>query len=810
MTGDKNGKVSRLFLAASSAGKTAANRAQGMKNYPIVLPLGLLVVISVAAVFMAFPMPDSLQMSEIADRSVRADRELMVEDPAATREKRDAVRRNSPTVFDLDDGAAQAAKERLNGLFSRGRTILSAPEVQTPIYSDPKQVNKPDEKEMERLRERFNALLGLPSEDKSFSELRKARFSPQLERTIFELIMDLLNQGIVADKKILLDQRDRGILIRRTELQMESLAPYAAVFPSLSEARRLVRERAMIFSSDYEPALTRAVITVAQSLLRPNLVANMEETAKRRDEAAAGVAPVYFQVKPGEIIVREGERVNDLARLKLQALASSADRKDWLPKASGYFVLIAVFLAVTYMVAVRIRQDINLSPRDKLFLASALVLSLALAYAATQVGDAMAKGFPGVNKTTIFFCTPVAAAGMTVTVFLGPFVGVVFSVVASALTGLIFEQKMVMFLYAFLSSIAGLVGLANVRDRGAVVKAGLLASAVNMATILGFGMVEQVELGRHAAFYIGAGLLSGVLSGVIVTGLVPLFEMIFKYTTNVKLLELANLDQPVLRELMVQAPGTYHHSVIVGAMVEAAAEAIGANPLLAKVSAYYHDLGKMKKPLYFVENQITGVNKHEKLAPSMSALILTSHVKDGVELAKQHKLSPQIIDIIQQHHGTSLIQYFYQKARDQRTPDSPEINMEDYRYPGPKPQTREAGLVMLADAVEAASRSIGEPTPARIQGMVQKIINNIFSDGQLDECELTLKNLHLIARSFNKILTGIFHRRISYPEPASKDQTAKTKTANGHNGIQQAKEGGHKNGRDKGERQEDLKRLGIS
>jgi putative nucleotidyltransferase with HDIG domain len=810
MSGDKNGKVSRLFVAASSASKTAASRAQEVKNYPAFLHAALLLVISVAAVFMAFPMPDSLLMSEIADRSVRADRELMVEDPSATQEKRDAARRNSPTVFDLDDGAAHAAKARLNSLFLRGRTILNAPDVQSPVYTDPKQVNEPDANDLQRLRERFNALLSLPSEDRSFNALLKARFSPQLERTIFELIMDLLNQGIVADKKILLDQRDRGILIRRTELQLESLAPYAAVFPSLSEARRLVRERAMIFSSDYEPALTRAVITVAQSLLRPNLVMNREETVKRRNEAAAQVAPVYFQVKPGEIIVREGERVNELARLKLRALASKADRKDWFPKASGHFVLIAVFLGVTYLVAVRIRQDINLSSRDKVFLATTLILSLTIAYAATQVGDAMAKGFPGINKTTIFFATPVAAAGMTVTVFLGPFMGIVFSVVASALTGLIFDRQMVMFIYAFLSSVAGLAGLVNVRDRGAVVKAGLLAALVNMAAILGVGLVEQVELGRAAAFYIGAGLLSGILSGVIVTGLVPLFEMIFRYTTNVKLLELANLDQPILRELMVQAPGTYHHSVIVGAMVEAAAEAIGANPLLAKVSAYYHDLGKMKKPLYFVENQITGVNKHEKLAPSMSALILTSHVKDGVELARQHNLSPQIIDIIQQHHGTSLIAYFFQKARDQRTPDAPEINMEDYRYPGPKPQTREAGLVMLADAVEAASRSIGEPTPARIQGMVQKIINNIFSDGQLDECELTLKNLHLIARSFNKILTGIFHRRISYPEPASKDQTARTKAANGHNGIQPAKEAGTKNGRDKGERQEDLKRLGIS
>ena len=217
----------------------------------------------------------------------------------------------------------------------------------------------------------------------------------------------------------------------------------------------------------------------------------------------------------------------------------------------------------------------------------------------------------------------------------------------------------------------------------------------------------------------------------------------------------------------------------------------------------------MKKPLYFVENQLAGQNKHEKLAPSMSSLILISHVKDGVELARRHKLSREIIDIIQQHHGTSLISYFYHKAKERWSEDQPEIRIDDYRYPGPRPQTREAGLVMLADAVEAASRTLDDPTPSRVQGMVQKIINNIFSDGQLDECELTLKDLHLIARTFNKILTGIFHRRIAYPEPAAKD-AAKAKAANGHTSKQPPKSPSDQNGKDKEPRKEDLRRLGIS
>jgi hypothetical protein len=215
---------------------------------------------------------------------------------------------------------------------------------------------------------------------------------------------------------------------------------------------------------------------------------------------------------------------------------------------------------------------------------------------------------------------------------------------------------------------------------------------------------------------------------------------------------------------MIEVPGTYHHSMVVGTMVEAAASEIGANPLLAKVCGYYHDIGKIKKPLYFVENQEDGINRHDRLAPSMSSLILISHVKDGMEMARENKLGQAIIDTIEQHHGTSLIQYFYDKAKKQKGEEN--VNIDDFRYPGPRPQTREAGLVMLADALEAASRTLENPTPSRIQRLVQELINKIFSDGQLDNCELTLKDLHNIARSFKKILTGIHHHRIEYPETA--------------------------------------------
>jgi putative nucleotidyltransferase with HDIG domain len=307
-----------------------------------------------------------------------------------------------------------------------------------------------------------------------------------------------------------------------------------------------------------------------------------------------------------------------------------------------------------------------------------------------------------------------------------------------------------------------------------------------------------------------SGLSGGIFAGILATGLTPLAEISFGYTTDIKLLELATMDQPLLRELMVEAPGTYHHSVIVGNMVEAAAKSIGANSLLAKVAAYYHDIGKTKKPLYFIENQFECENRHEKLAPSMSSLILISHVKDGIELARQHRLGKEIINIISQHHGKSFISFFYNKAVEAREKTQsakasllPPINSDDFRYPGPKPQTKEAGLVMLADVVEAACRSLTEPTPARIQGLVNRLINGIFSDGQLDECELTLKDLHQIAKHFNQILATIHHKRIEYPVTNGKAK------ADASDPGREPKQDKDKAGTNKERCKTDLKRLGI-
>jgi putative nucleotidyltransferase with HDIG domain len=316
--------------------------------------------------------------------------------------------------------------------------------------------------------------------------------------------------------------------------------------------------------------------------------------------------------------------------------------------------------------------------------------------------------------------------------------------------------------YVINGSIAAVLSLRNMKERKALVPASLWIMVVNCLTLLSLTLFSDSEWGRQTANNFLAAAACGFFSGVLTSGFIPLVEVVFGFNTNLKMLELGNLDRPILRELMLSAPGTYHHSVIVGAMVEAAAEAIGANPYVAKVGAYYHDIGKTKKPLYFVENQ-SGENRHDTLAPSMSALVLIGHVREGAELGRANQLPRVIIDIIEQHHGVSLMGFFYQKAKEHHHPGQPEINEGDFRYPGPKPRSAEAGLVMLGDVCEAATRSLAEPTPVKIRNMVKFVVNQIFSDGQLDECDLKTSEIAVIVNTFTNILIGIYHHRVAYP-----------------------------------------------
>jgi cyclic-di-AMP phosphodiesterase PgpH len=465
-------------------------------------------------------------------------------------------------------------------------------------------------------------------------------------------------------------------------------------------------------------------------------------------------------IKKGEIIVREGERINEDHRKKLSAAHAFAKQERFTVKTFlSFFVLLFLLLAIIIEYAEKNIKKFTLSVKDLLFGAVFTVFSVLLVKTCSLVFEYYAPS----HIEQLFYIIPVFLFGIVFRIVLFSESAIIFSAIFAIVLGFTFENSLAIFLYAFVGNILASYFSGKCENRNVILKAGLYTSVVMGFITIVFDTFLRHPLDDILIRFVFL-LISGVASSFIALGILPVIESVFDYTTDIKLLELANLENVLLENMMLNAPGTYHHSIVVGNLAKAAAESIGAHPLLTRVAAYYHDIGKLKMPHYYIENRVGTKDAHDDLTPNMSALIILSHTKEGVDLAHEHKIGTKITEIIQQHHGTSLVSYFYSKAKEQEDPDLHIIEEKDFRYAGPKPQTKEAGIIMLADAVEAASRILEDPTPKRIESHVQNVIESIFLDGQLDECELTLKDLHAIQKSFITIFIGIFHQRIEYPE----------------------------------------------
>ncbi len=434
----------------------------------------------------------------------------------------------------------------------------------------------------------------------------------------------------------------------------------------------------------------------------------------------------------------------------------------------GTFLIVGLLLLILYKDLMRYRpsvyRDYSLIILIGILLSGNLIVGRIFYY----ILEGFTTWLGNIEPQLTMYAIPLATGSMLAALLIDTHTAIVFSVITSLIAGIWIGNPF----YSVFSFAAGLTAAFSVircKRRSAIWRAGLFVGLVSVLTSLIITFFQMQLLTLNTPITLGFALLNGLVVATLVSAFLPLLEYLFNLTTDISLLEHLDLNQPLMRNLLVEAPGTYHHSIIVGNLVESAAEAVGVNPLLARVSAYYHDIGKIKMPEYFIENQPMSISRHDKLAPHMSSLILMSHVKEGVELAKQYKLPESIIDIIQQHHGTSVITYFYQKAKEQQGDTATPPTENDFRYAGPKPQTRVAALVLMADAVEAASRTLTDPIPTRVSALVDRIINHFFLDGQLDACELTLKDLQEIKSHFVFLLTTMFHRRIEYPGFEMKD-----------------------------------------
>ncbi len=371
----------------------------------------------------------------------------------------------------------------------------------------------------------------------------------------------------------------------------------------------------------------------------------------------------------------------------------------------------------------------------------------------------------GITAQQLLYYLPLLPSAMSAILYgilMNTAAGFIFIILLSISLAVLYGGKFVIFLLCIISLSIGMITSVRARRRTHLIRAGLLIGLIQSLCIVAIGLIFNKPFNLLPLQSL-MGVVNGFLAAFFAAGLLPIVEYMFKVTTDIRLLELSDLNHPLLKKLIIEAPGTYHHSLIVANIAEAAAEVVGANPLLTRVGAYFHDIGKLKKPEYFSENEWRGKSRHDDLIPSMSSLIIISHVKDGVDLARKYRLNKEIVDIIEQHHGTGVVYFFYKRAEIAKQ-ENQKINEDEYRYPGPCPQSKEAAIILIADAVEAASRSLDRPTPARIKKLIQDIINARIAASQLDDCQLTLKDLAKIKECFSFILTGIFHTRPKYPK----------------------------------------------
>lgn len=714
------------------------------------------------------------KLGDTAQRHLIAQRTMEMVDEETTEAKRKAAMDSILSVYDYDRRIASQIKGRINRAFS----ILRKQHQAVINISERRRVTPAELERTEAFLEAkkaFTDTLGADLTDTQFEAIVRLKFSPRVERILSHFLADVNLNLIVSNRELLKAEIGKGITLNRLDdggdRRSEMVFNNVSAVIDVDGARQEIDAKAKaFFEGPHNTALapySDRIVTLAKRLVVPNLTLNRQETESRRRAVEQEIKPVLVKINKGESIVRYQETINK-RHLTILRQMEEHSRND---NSRFQFFFTTIFLAVVMFSLTSFLSGGMKAPRLTLqdmlaigFLMIATVLLIkGVQFLATE---ALIEKFPQVPFDFYYYMVPVAAGPVMVRMLMTKASALVYAVVLAVVGGILLERNFFYSAYILSSSLLAASLATNIKTRSVIYRAGLITGALNVLMIASIiantrNSASLSMLWNDIGWIFWAGMLSGVLMSMIVVSLVPLVELISGRTSDLRLLELANMNHPLLRDLMVKAPGTYHHCIVIGSLVEAAAEAIGANPLMARVMAYYHDVGKMERPLYFIENQGGGYNRHDGLQPHMSAMIIREHVKKGQELGRKFKLPDPIIDAMSEHHGSSTIWYFYNKARSQaEDPDS--VLESDYKYDGQKPQTKETALVMLGDVVEAATRSVADPTPLRLSGVVKNILNKYFAEGQLSECDLTLRDLDLIAKSFLDVLLGIYHARIEY------------------------------------------------
>jgi putative nucleotidyltransferase with HDIG domain len=706
----------------------------------------------------------------IADRDYIATRDLLLLDEEATQGKQDQARDEVLQVYDFDPGVAAEREKQVEQLFARGRRLLartadSAAGDEAGARTERQEVTR-------------ELLAGSPSPEglhftvEQLDLLARRRFSPDLEDRIRGVLVQALRRGVVGNKAMLLENRLHGIALRNLasggeQVQLDLFGPLGAP----NEARELLESEVRAWSG-YSAAERRLLVDMLLDNLPANLLPNRSETLARREAAAASAGQVFNQIRKGQVIVRKGDVVDAADARVIAQMRGERQFRRQIPPLAATLCLLSLAALVVWLGLQRERVADH-GPR-RLFGEGLLLLLVSLLGAkfCFLVAGALSGVFdaaPFTSARSWAYATPLASLALLAGLLLGRnsalLLSLLFSVLGSRLA--VDGDSLWMVFYGLAGSLAAIYALDRYqfRQRLVMARVGTVVGLTNavMALVLSTLVVPAERGPMQVGFDVLCAFAGGLLVAAVASFAVPILESMLNITTDIKLVELSNTNLPLLRRLAFEAPGTFQHSLMVANLAKEGCEAIGADPVLAYAGGLYHDIGKVLRPDYFVENQLPGHNRHDKLLPSMSALIIVNHVKDGVELAREHNLPRVLRDAIRQHHGNRLITFFYKRALEQRDPEQGDVTEEKYRYPGPKPQNKVMGVLMLADAIEAASRTLTEPTPVKIRGLIRKILEDCLNDGQLDQTDLTLSDLNQVTEAFLRVLANIFHQRVDYP-----------------------------------------------
>lgn len=712
---------------------------------------GVIFVVAISLILTIdfIPNPIELEEGQVSRMDITAPRTITFVDEEKTNELRERAAQSVGRVYEEDVNINKNVKRDFSDYFT--------------VIRDAKRELALLESSAEGLQDREEGLLeneeGLREDIEDLQENGVGRQLLEEEKIIARIIE---KNPAVSDETI------ANLLISsEEELQVLEIEAYRLVdniyqqkftpedLPKIKEG---VTQELMALDISREHRL--ALADLLEVFIRPNMIFDEVATNEKREEARKKVTPVTYTVRQDEMIVRSGDVVTGDDIKVLEALGLLKPEVNFLSITGVIFIVLSL-VAIASIYLQKYKKEIWDDPGKLAFLEVMVLIILVLA----KIIDLI----PAVNYFYLPYLLPVAMVSILVTILISTETAMFITVFISLMVALLFNSDYSVALLGFVSGLVGIFSVSRLSQRNDLVRAGFNVSGVLSLLVIGLGFINYLDNWWHIVGDLIMAVANGIIVAIFANGLLPYLENFFGLTSSVKLLELSNPSHPLLSKMVFDAPGTYNHSLIVANLAETAANNIGANSLLARVGSYYHDIGKIKRPYFFTENHMGRENPHDKLSPNLSALIIKSHVKDGVELAREYKLPEQIIDIIKQHHGTNLIGYFYQQALEENKHDL--VEESDFRYDGPKPKSKEAAIIMLADISEAAVRSknFSKTNQNRIEGLVRELIRGKLIEGQLDESDLTFRELDIIIDSFVKVLTGIYHQRIDYPENVLKE-----------------------------------------